>query len=182
MTKLKLFEMNFNGRLVGAIGATYPNNVNIQAENEDQARLKLYKDFEHISGLEIKNLGDCGYSTVDLIRDCGFERDDFKMSCEAVHEKMLLEHHDKLGYVMVTKHHNRKHSRVWCYAKGVSHGIAFNDAIAARKPDCSVIVYKVLQSQGKPILGALNVFCAAFSNEQCNLQAAMPVQCEFKVI
>jgi hypothetical protein len=38
----------FTARKVGAIGVFYPNTREVEAENEEAARLKLYEEFDHI--------------------------------------------------------------------------------------------------------------------------------------
>jgi len=49
--KLINYKASFVGRLVGAIGISYPITIIIKATNKDQARLNLYKNYEHIKRL-----------------------------------------------------------------------------------------------------------------------------------
>jgi hypothetical protein len=53
---MKNYRASFTGRKVGAIGITYFIIDYVEAENEEQARLKLYDRYEHITGLK---LDDC---------------------------------------------------------------------------------------------------------------------------
>lgn len=46
---MKTFECYFTGRQVGAIGIMGEFIVTVQAEDEDKAKLKIYKTHEHIS-------------------------------------------------------------------------------------------------------------------------------------
>jgi hypothetical protein len=55
---MKQYQANFTGREVGAIGIFYDINHVIEANNEEEAKLKLYDYYEHINNLtltEIKN-------------------------------------------------------------------------------------------------------------------------------
>lgn len=52
--ELKEFNCSFNGRLCGAIGATYPIKKTVSAIDEDMAYMVLYADYEHISSMKIK--------------------------------------------------------------------------------------------------------------------------------
>lgn len=51
------YRCNFTGRRVGAIGITYPVEIEVQADNEDQARDACYAaDWEHIGGFSAVRL------------------------------------------------------------------------------------------------------------------------------
>lgn len=52
---MKTFYLSFLARLVGSIGVTYPQFVEIEANDLDEATLKLYDRFEHISKLELSS-------------------------------------------------------------------------------------------------------------------------------
>ena len=45
---MKTYKITFKGRLNGAIGITYGCEAVVVAENEKEARLVLYDDYEHI--------------------------------------------------------------------------------------------------------------------------------------
>lgn len=47
------YKCNFIGRTVNAIGITYPIKDTIQANNKEEAHLKLYDKYEHIRLLTI---------------------------------------------------------------------------------------------------------------------------------
>ena len=51
---LKKFKCSFIGRLASSIGKTYKIKTTIEAVNEEEARLELYKNYEHITELIIK--------------------------------------------------------------------------------------------------------------------------------
>lgn len=42
------FSIEFNGRLAGALGVTYPIKATVEAIDEEGARLALYERYEHI--------------------------------------------------------------------------------------------------------------------------------------
>ncbi len=44
-----LWQVSFNGRTAGAIGITYPITDTVEADTEEEARLKLYDKYEHIT-------------------------------------------------------------------------------------------------------------------------------------
>jgi hypothetical protein len=46
---MKKYEIVFIGREVNAIGITYRIQTIVEAENTDEAKLKLYDNYEHIS-------------------------------------------------------------------------------------------------------------------------------------
>ena len=52
---MRTFYLSFLGRLVGSIGVTYPQFAEVQANDLDEATLKLYDHFEHISKLELSS-------------------------------------------------------------------------------------------------------------------------------
>lgn len=52
----KTYRVNFKGRQVGAIGIFYAIADTVQGEDEEQARLKLYEKYEHISGLKLTEI------------------------------------------------------------------------------------------------------------------------------
>lgn len=47
---MKKFQIKFIGRTKGAIGIVYPIVVTVEAEDKQQALLKLYDSYEHIQG------------------------------------------------------------------------------------------------------------------------------------
>lgn len=52
----RIYKVKFIGRHVGAIGAFAKISTTIKAETEEQARLKLYDEYEHIQQLEISEV------------------------------------------------------------------------------------------------------------------------------
>lgn len=46
------YKIKFIGRQIGAIGKFYNHTVIVEANSEEEARLKLYDKFEHISMTE----------------------------------------------------------------------------------------------------------------------------------
>ena len=52
--KMNKYTARFTGRLSGAIGCFHPCTVEVEAENEDAARLKLYDTYDHIQGLHLE--------------------------------------------------------------------------------------------------------------------------------
>ncbi len=50
---MKRYAATFNGRTVGAIGIRYLHHIEVEAEDEKAARLKLYETHEHISDVRI---------------------------------------------------------------------------------------------------------------------------------
>lgn len=52
---MKRYTASFTGRKVGAIGITYYIQDWVEAENEEQAKLKLYDKYEHITGLNLRD-------------------------------------------------------------------------------------------------------------------------------
>lgn len=48
------YTARFTGRLSGAIGCFHSCTVEIEAENEEAARLKLYDTHDHIQGLRLE--------------------------------------------------------------------------------------------------------------------------------
>lgn len=50
---MKTYQINFNGRSVGAIGLTYPRTMRVKAKSEHKAILKVYEVFEHLSNIKI---------------------------------------------------------------------------------------------------------------------------------
>jgi hypothetical protein len=50
------YRIEFVGRQVGAIGVTYRQVVEVEAENEEAAGLKLYDTHEHIHGAHIRRI------------------------------------------------------------------------------------------------------------------------------
>lgn len=55
---MKTFKCYFTGRKVGAIGIFYDFIVTVQAENEEQARLKVYETHEHLSKWSAREIPD----------------------------------------------------------------------------------------------------------------------------
>jgi len=49
MDELKTYNVSFSGRLNGAIGIAAPMTKQVLANNPEQAKLRLYKEYEHIS-------------------------------------------------------------------------------------------------------------------------------------
>jgi hypothetical protein len=47
------YKANFEGRERGAIGIFYPISTTTEGYNEDEAKLKLYDNFEHIKNLKL---------------------------------------------------------------------------------------------------------------------------------
>lgn len=50
---MHIYKVKFIGRRVGAIGAFVRFSTTIKADNEHEARLKLYEEYEHIQNLDI---------------------------------------------------------------------------------------------------------------------------------
>jgi hypothetical protein len=50
------YRADFWGRTIGAIGVTFHYVVEVEADNPEAARLKLYDTHEHISGLRLTPL------------------------------------------------------------------------------------------------------------------------------
>tara|TARA_R110000822_G_scaffold67329_1_gene164005 strand:- start:460 stop:615 length:156 start_codon:yes stop_codon:yes gene_type:complete len=50
---MKTFKLSFIGRLNGAIGITYKIRENVNAENLEAAKLKLYNKYEHITQIKV---------------------------------------------------------------------------------------------------------------------------------
>lgn len=53
---MKIYKVRFIGRHVGAIGAFARISTTVKAESEEQARLKLYEEYQDISQLEISEV------------------------------------------------------------------------------------------------------------------------------
>ena len=47
------YTARFNGKLQGAIGISYQIVTEVEGENEEQARINLYRTYEHIMRLEL---------------------------------------------------------------------------------------------------------------------------------
>ena len=50
---MKTYTASFKGRKNGAIGVFYWITCKVQGENEKQAELNLYKEYEHIQQLTL---------------------------------------------------------------------------------------------------------------------------------
>jgi len=50
------YEIKFIGRALGAIGITYPITAVVEAEGEEQARLKLYDEYDCVVGAKVRRL------------------------------------------------------------------------------------------------------------------------------
>jgi hypothetical protein len=48
------YAFRFHGRLNGALGVSGIHNVEVEAETEEAARLRLYETHEHVSVLTVK--------------------------------------------------------------------------------------------------------------------------------
>ncbi len=48
-----LYTANFYGRLLGAIGILYRITDTVEAENEEQARIELYKKYDSVRDLKL---------------------------------------------------------------------------------------------------------------------------------
>ena len=55
---MKTYKCDFVGRKINAIGITYTISLEIEAENERDAEIKLYDNFDHISRLSLKSTHD----------------------------------------------------------------------------------------------------------------------------
>lgn len=53
---MKTYHAKFSGRKRNAIGLFYPVFVTIQAEDATEAKTKLYEAWEHISGLNLREV------------------------------------------------------------------------------------------------------------------------------
>jgi hypothetical protein len=53
---MKLYKILCHGRRIGAIGITGPVYKEVRAENKEAAQLALYKYYEHITNLTIKEV------------------------------------------------------------------------------------------------------------------------------
>lgn len=51
-----LYKARFTGRLIGAIGIFYACVDKVEADDEEQARLKLYEKWEHIQNLVLTEI------------------------------------------------------------------------------------------------------------------------------
>jgi len=51
--EMKTYKARFYGRTINAIGIFYWIEVEVQGENEEQARLNLYEKYDHISRLTL---------------------------------------------------------------------------------------------------------------------------------
>lgn len=181
--KKQAYLLKFNGRPVGAIGTVSSYSKSFIAKDESELMDKLYSEYEHISGLEISQLD--GNTTTGLLAACGLDRDAYRegvksYSVNVTHKRILLEHHDKLSYVMLYKREKGTSVNLWCYPEGFDHQEVFDTATGLRAKGKQVVIYKVLKSKTLPTLGALNVFCSW--GEQDTIQRLLDVKCEFKVI
>ena len=51
------YQVNFRGRRTGSIGTTFRTSAIVSGENEEEARLNLYRDgWEHVSEIAFKPL------------------------------------------------------------------------------------------------------------------------------
>ena len=50
---MTIYQASFSGSKVGSIGAPYGISVKVEASNPEEARAKLYEDYQHISRLEL---------------------------------------------------------------------------------------------------------------------------------
>ena len=53
---MKTYSINFIGRLVNAIGTTYPCHLEVEAEDKGAAVLKLYDTHDHILVTNIREI------------------------------------------------------------------------------------------------------------------------------
>jgi len=53
---MKIYKVKFIGRHIGAIGSFVRFSTTIKSENEEQAKLKLYEEYEHVQHLEISEV------------------------------------------------------------------------------------------------------------------------------
>lgn len=53
---MKKYQANFTGREVGAIGIFYDIKHVVEANNQEEAKLKLYDYYEHINNLSLTEL------------------------------------------------------------------------------------------------------------------------------
>lgn len=51
----KIYKFSFTGRQAGAIGKTRKINYSVKDKSQKEAELQLYKHFEHITDLKLKN-------------------------------------------------------------------------------------------------------------------------------
>ena len=51
---------DFQGRKAGAIGIFYRIRVTVEAESPEAARMKLYEEYEHLSGVQLTPVTDEG--------------------------------------------------------------------------------------------------------------------------
>lgn len=49
----KGFHVSFNGKTNGALGRTYPVQINVYADNEEMARIAIYQEYEHLMFVKI---------------------------------------------------------------------------------------------------------------------------------
>jgi hypothetical protein len=52
---MKNFKIQFTGKQKNAIGKSYKITETVEAENIDNAKLKLYDNYEHIHVLKVNN-------------------------------------------------------------------------------------------------------------------------------
>lgn len=53
---MKTYKATFTGRKINAIGIFYKITDTVEAENEEQARLKLFEKYEHIQSLKLNQI------------------------------------------------------------------------------------------------------------------------------
>lgn len=56
VTKRHRYTFTFTGKLAGALGITYTHTQTVEAEDIDEARLRLYDTHDHISSLTLVKL------------------------------------------------------------------------------------------------------------------------------
>jgi hypothetical protein len=53
---MKLYQATFRGRKAGAIGIFYTITTTVKGKDKKEARLNLYKDYDHIMNLKLKEV------------------------------------------------------------------------------------------------------------------------------
>lgn len=53
---MKTYKVKFSGRKIGALGVSYVMHTTVKADSVEDARLKLYENYDHISLLSCESL------------------------------------------------------------------------------------------------------------------------------
>ncbi len=65
VNKMKKYRVEWRqGRKIGAIGIFYPDSVVVYAEDEEAAHLKAYNTHEHLTGINVTEIGEVECSKI----------------------------------------------------------------------------------------------------------------------